>query len=109
MITAERLAACFSAAKSAAESAAAENPTDEGSFNLDTALYWPEKGLRETVVLSAAKMAGVKVARASYMRARVFFVYVQSGQCSRRTRTAERAAKAMKDMGVYASVWYHLD
>jgi hypothetical protein len=102
----EALATAFRAAQAAALSA--EPGDDDGTCNMDCAVFRPERGLRSSIIEAAAREAGIHI-RISDWFGRAVFLYVSKGQGNRRTRMAEAAQRALEDHGLNATVYYQMD
>lgn len=104
----KKLAAALAAAKHAA--LAVQESDDGGSANLDCAFLDAQPGLTAAAVRRAAEAAGVSLGvrqRSRWWNG--WFVHVTSGQGAMRTRMAEAAAKALKEAGESATVYYKVD
>jgi len=99
------------ALRAAAEAAERYTDTpDDGSCNLDCAVFWPVAELPNEVIEAAAQKAGVRLAVSRWPNARrCVFVYVAHGQAARRTAMAEAAEKALAQAGLAAGMYYQVD
>ncbi len=104
----EKLAAALAAAKNASQ--ALRNSGDGGTCNFDTAVFFlRQNGLTEKVIKEASALSGVTVDVRRWMKLKCAFVEIGEGQGSRRTTMAEAACEALKDSGVEATMYYHMD
>ena len=82
---------------------------DGGTCNLDSVVLRMPKGYRSTLVIAAAREAGISATETTWFGRGWFLNFDASGQGNAHTAGVEAARKIMEACGYACSIYYQMD